>query len=145
METTKKKLKKEIDNVSEEKINSYPFSNFYNNVKAIVSRMPDDKVETKPETQAKIEMKKYDTLQKIIEQLEFCDYQTKDGLHSLRDNIAFCSLKLMADKSETKPEPSLLEVAMNLKCNYKTALSIRECFESAEKLIAENERRKNGK
>ena len=49
-----------------------------------------------PKTQTEIEMDKYDTLQKIIEQLEFCEYQTKDTQHNLKDNIAFMQLKRMA-------------------------------------------------
>lgn len=33
---------------------------------------------------------------KIVEQLEFCKYQTKDGLHDLKDNLAFQALKELA-------------------------------------------------
>lgn len=47
-----------------------------------------------PKTQTEIEMDKYDTLQKIIEQLELCNYETEGGF--LKNNIAFLSLKRMA-------------------------------------------------
>jgi hypothetical protein len=36
---------------------------------------------------------KYETLQRIVDQLEFCGYQTKDGLHELSLNAAFVALK----------------------------------------------------
>ena len=49
-----------------------------------------------PKTREEIEEEKYDTLQKIVDQLEFCNYQTKDGLHSLKDNSAFIVLKKRA-------------------------------------------------
>jgi hypothetical protein len=35
----------------------------------------------------------YETLQSIVDQLEFCEYQTKDGLHDLKMNAAFIALK----------------------------------------------------
>jgi len=38
-------------------------------------------------------MKNYETLQECIKQLEKCDYQTVDGLHSLKMNTAFIQLK----------------------------------------------------
>ena len=41
---------------------------------------------------------KYDTLTKIVEQLEYCGYTTKDRLHDLKDNIAFIRLKEIAAK-----------------------------------------------
>ena len=40
---------------------------------------------------------KYETLEKIIEQLELCGYQTADGLHNLENNAAFLALKSRAD------------------------------------------------
>ena len=81
---TKKELQKEIDDCNNDKIT---FVDFYQNVKdIIVSRMPDD-------------------------------------------------------KPETKPEPSLLEVAMHFALHIEGP-SIKDCFDIAEKLIAENERRK---
>jgi hypothetical protein len=49
-----------------------------------------------PKTQAEIEMDKYDTLQKIVNQLEMSDYECEGGY--LRNNIAFLSLKRMAKK-----------------------------------------------
>ena len=49
-----------------------------------------------PKTQSEIEMDKYDTLQKIVEQLESCEYENQAGL--LKMNIAFLSLKRMANK-----------------------------------------------
>ncbi len=35
---------------------------------------------------------------KIVEQLEFCKYQTADGLHDLKDNLAFQALKELAQE-----------------------------------------------
>lgn len=52
-----------------------------------------------PKTAEEIAMDQYDTLQKIVEQLEKCDYQTKDELHDLKNNVAFLSLKRMANNS----------------------------------------------
>ncbi len=49
-----------------------------------------------PKTQAEIEMDKYDTLQKIVDQLEFCNYEAEGGI--LKNNVAFLSLKRMASK-----------------------------------------------
>ena len=40
----------------------------------------------------------YNTLSEIVEQLEYCNYQTKDGLHDLKDNLAFTNLKKMAQQ-----------------------------------------------
>ena len=45
-------------------------------------------------TQTEIEMGKYDTLSKIVEQLEKCNYETECGV--LNNNVAFLSLKRMA-------------------------------------------------
>jgi hypothetical protein len=47
-----------------------------------------------PKTRIEIEMDKYDTIKKIVEQLEFCYYEAKGGF--LNDNVAFLSLKRMA-------------------------------------------------
>lgn len=47
-----------------------------------------------PKTQAEIEMDKYDTLGKIVEQLEKCNYECEAGV--LIQNVAFLSLKRMA-------------------------------------------------
>lgn len=49
-----------------------------------------------PKTQTEIEMDKYDTLSKIVEQLESCNYETEAGC--LNNNVAFLALKRMADK-----------------------------------------------
>ena len=49
-----------------------------------------------PKTRGEIEMDKYDTLSKIVEQLEGCDYECEGGY--LNKNIAFLSLKRMANK-----------------------------------------------
>jgi hypothetical protein len=38
----------------------------------------------------------YKTLSQIVEQLEKCDYTTKDQLHDLKNNAAFVVLKQMA-------------------------------------------------
>ena len=50
----------------------------------------------KPKTQTEIEMDKYDTLQKIVDQLEMSDYECEGGV--LKNNVAFMKLKLMALK-----------------------------------------------
>jgi len=50
-----------------------------------------------PKTQTEIEIEKYDTLQKIVEQLEFCNYEAEGGF--LKNNVAFLSLKRMANGS----------------------------------------------
>lgn len=47
-----------------------------------------------PKTQTEIEMDKYDTLSKIVEQLEMSDYECEGGF--LKNNTAFLSLKRMA-------------------------------------------------
>jgi hypothetical protein len=47
-----------------------------------------------PKTQAEIEMDKYDTLQKIVDQLESCNYENEGGC--LKMNFAFLKLKQMA-------------------------------------------------
>ena len=48
----------------------------------------------KPKTQTEIEIDKYDTLQKIVNQLEFCNYENQVG--RLIKNIAFLKLKQLA-------------------------------------------------
>ena len=53
-----------------------------------------------PKTQAEIEMDKYDTLQKIVDQLEMCDYENEASV--LKNNVAFLALKRMA---LNKPTP----------------------------------------
>ena len=50
-----------------------------------------------PKTKMEIEMDKYDTLQKIIEQLDKCDYNSIGG--PLKNNIAYLALKRIADKT----------------------------------------------
>ena len=47
-----------------------------------------------PKTAMEIEMDKYDTLQKIVDQLESCDYRNEAGV--LKNNIAFLKLKQLA-------------------------------------------------
>lgn len=42
-------------------------------------------------------MKKFETLNQIVEQLETPNYITKDELHDLKDNAAFKRLKQMAE------------------------------------------------
>jgi len=49
-----------------------------------------------PKTRVEIEMDKYDTLQKIVDQLEMNDYECEGGC--LKMNVAFMKLKLMAKK-----------------------------------------------
>jgi hypothetical protein len=48
-----------------------------------------------PKTQTEIEMDKYDTLHKIVEQLELCNYEEEGGF--LKNNVAFLSLKRMTN------------------------------------------------
>lgn len=43
-------------------------------------------------------MDKYDTLQKIVEQIEMSDYECEGGF--LKNNVAFMKLKLMAKESK---------------------------------------------
>lgn len=47
-----------------------------------------------PKTQTEIEMDKFDTLQKIVDQLEWCKYEAIGG--PLELNIAFLKLKQLA-------------------------------------------------
>lgn len=35
----------------------------------------------------------YTTLQQIVDQLEYCDYESKDSLNRMEDNVAFVALK----------------------------------------------------
>lgn len=48
-----------------------------------------------PKTRAEIEMDKYDSLKKIVEQLEGCKYECEGG--SLKTNTAFLKLKQLAE------------------------------------------------
>lgn len=43
---------------------------------------------------------KFDSLTSIVEQLELCDYVTRDNNHELKMNNAFISLKEMAKKEQ---------------------------------------------
>lgn len=64
--------------------------------------------------QTKIEMDKYDTLQKIVDQLEYCNYET-DG-RCLTNNVAFLKLKEMAiEQQRISNTPILCEVAMKIR------------------------------
>ena len=47
-------------------------------------------------TQTDIEIEKFDTLKKIVEQLEMCKYECAGGF--LNNNVAFLSLKRMSEK-----------------------------------------------
>lgn len=49
-------------------------------------------------------MKEYKTLKEIVEQLEFCEYVTKDQLHKLEMNVAFIKLKEMAEAESVPAE-----------------------------------------
>ena len=46
-----------------------------------------------PKTQTEIQMDKYDTIKKIVEQLEPCNYENEAGC--LKNNVAFMALKRM--------------------------------------------------
>ena len=50
-----------------------------------------------PKTAVEIAMDKYNTLQKIVDQLAFCNYTNEQG-ESLTTNIAFMKLKQMAKR-----------------------------------------------
>jgi len=54
----------------------------------------------KPKTQSEIEMDKYDTLKKITNQLEMCNYESKGGY--LENNVAFIKLKQLAKKENNE-------------------------------------------
>lgn len=59
--------------------------------------------------QTRIEMDKYDTLQKIVDQLEYCNYET-DG-RCLTNNVAFLKLKEMAiEQQRISDTPTLSAV-----------------------------------
>lgn len=47
-----------------------------------------------PETRKK--MDEYDSLQKIVDQLERHNYQSEDRIHHMKNNVAFMKLKEMA-------------------------------------------------
>jgi predicted DNA binding protein len=53
-------------------------------------------------------------LQQIIDQLEKCDYTTKDQLHDLKMNTAFIELKKMAEN-----ENSVIEQLRQMSNSYK--------------------------
>ena len=40
------------------------------------------------------------SLAEIVEQLEFCKYQTADGFHILENNVAFVELKRRASEED---------------------------------------------
>lgn len=46
-----------------------------------------------PKTKEEIEIDKYDTIQKIVDQLDGCDYECQGGV--LKNNVAFIALKRM--------------------------------------------------
>lgn len=62
----------------------------------IFSKNYIEKVQKIKKTQSEIEIDKYDNLQKIVEQLEKCEYECIGGM--LKNNVAFIALKRMADK-----------------------------------------------
>ena len=49
----------------------------------------------------------YDTLTEIVEQLEYCEYTTKDKLHDLKDNAALIKLKELAKIGSIPVEPEV--------------------------------------
>ena len=87
----------------------------------------------------------YDLMQEF-EKIPASEQQTKciTELGKLGESFQKYYNDLFDDKLETKPEPSLLEVAMHLKCHYPKS-DIGDYFNAAERLKAENERRKNDK
>jgi len=62
-----------------------------------------DKPKIKITPRVQIEIDKYTSLQKIVEQLEYCEYVTKDTFHYLTKNVAFLKLKQLAEQ-ETKEQ-----------------------------------------
>ena len=92
-------------------------------------------METKKELQKEID--KY-------RETSWNNWQEGNSLEEFYFNVKNIVARMPDDKSETKPEPSLLEVAMHLKCHYPKS-DIGDYFNAAERLKAENERRKNGK
>lgn len=58
-------------------------------------------------------MKNYETLKEIIDQLEKPNYQTKDGLHDLKDNAAFIQLKVEGCPSFRKVIEGLKSMSNN--------------------------------
>ena len=88
-------------------------------------------------------------LQKEIDKCNNDEITFFDFYHNVKDIVARMpddvpTKYIHVTKSETKPEPSLLEVAMHFALHIEGP-SIKDCFDRAEKFIAENERRKNGK
>ena len=93
-------------------------------------------METKKELQKEID--KY-------RETSWNNWQEGNSLEEFYFNVKNIVARMPDDKSETKPEPSLLEVAMYVYCDSSNVGGVRGCFDVAEELIAENERRKNGK
>ena len=60
-------------------------------------------------------MRRFDTLQEIIEQLEMPNYQSKDGLHELKHNAAFTQLKVEGCPSTKK----IIEELKTISNNYQ--------------------------
>jgi hypothetical protein len=64
---------------------------------------------------------KYETLQSIVDQLEFCDFTTRDTLHDLKMNAAFVALKEKAaaesggSKTATPPNMPIMPVCPKCK------------------------------
>lgn len=54
------------------------------------------KVESVKKLQSEIAIEKYDSLEKIVEQLEWCNYESVGG--PLKNNVAFIALKRMSLK-----------------------------------------------
>jgi len=60
-------------------------------------------------------MKRFDTLQEIVKQLEMPNYQTSDGLHELKHNAAFTQLKVEGCPSAKK----IIEELKTISNNYQ--------------------------
>jgi hypothetical protein len=76
-------------------------------------------------------MKRFDTLQEIIEQLEMPNYQTKDGLHELKDNAAFAQLKVEGCPSSKKIIEELKMISNNyqvLEGQYVISKNVLDVF-----------------
>ena len=130
---TKKELQKALDNYN----NHVSLDYFYNDVKDIVARMPDDAEEKKHFLNPDIDS----AIEKELDNIKFNDIGREfafiDGAYFIHK---FYQDKLLKEPP-TKPEPSLLEVAMHIYCGLQES-TLKGSFDTAELIIAENERRK---
>jgi len=69
---------------------------------------------------------KYETLQSIVDQLEYCDFTTRDTLHNLKMNAAFVALKERAaaehSGSKTATTPNMPSMPVCPECSGETTV-----------------------